>query len=292
MSQYLKPRRGKYTSAETQNIVLKKGEMFLCMVNNDDMGRGTGAVYIGDGGTEFNDYAHNGSTTSNVPQPFLVHPANYKPIFANTNPSTASYQIDPAVSDINDIGTGKANKVLPEIIGKIKSALCKHADSINKLSSDTGNIEDTLDQQSELLNTLSTEFANMKSRLDKMYPVGSLYLAADHTVDPATFLPGRWQRFSANYVLKTIVEGDSATQGVGNTGSTTLNINQIPSHTHKYGKAFSVNTVDSDGGGISTHVYDATNDEATTVPAGGGQGHTHTAGMPANIGVHVWKRIS
>ena len=37
---------------------------------------------------------------------------------------------------------------------------------------------------------------------------------------------------------------------------------------------------------IGTTAVDATQ------AAGGGQGHTHTAGMPANISVYMWKRTA
>ena len=134
MAKYLKPKRGKFREATAQDIVLGKGELFLCMANDDDMGKGPGAIYVGDNMTSFTNYAHNGSTVPNTAQPFLIHPINYKPIFADSSPSTASWTIDAATSEINNIGNGTGQVTLPNIIGNIKGALSKHANSINAIN--------------------------------------------------------------------------------------------------------------------------------------------------------------
>jgi hypothetical protein len=136
MAKYLRPRRGKYEYASSQNIALKRGEMFICLSNNDDVGKGPGALYIGDGASSFSQYVHNGSTVSNTAQPILVHPMIYKPIFANSNPSASGWTVDAATAEINNIGNGTANVTLPNIIGNVKGALSKHANSINALDKD------------------------------------------------------------------------------------------------------------------------------------------------------------
>jgi len=136
MAKYLRPRRGTKTNATSNNIVLKKGEMFLCMSNNDNIGKGPGAMYIGDGASSFSQYAHDGSTVANTAQPFLVHPRLYKPIFANSNPQTSNFTVDAATAEINNMGSGISLINLPTIIGYIKAALCKHANSVNRLALD------------------------------------------------------------------------------------------------------------------------------------------------------------
>ena len=123
MAKYLKPKRGKFREATAQDIVLGKGELFLCMANDDDMGKGPGAIYVGDNMTSFTNYAHNGSTVPNTAQPFLIHPINYKPIFADSSPSTASWTFDAATAEIDNIGNGTGQVTLPNIIGNIKAAL-------------------------------------------------------------------------------------------------------------------------------------------------------------------------
>ena len=136
MAKYLKPRRGKYTDANSQNINLKRGEMFLCLSNNDNIGQGPGALYIGDGASSFSEFSHDGSTVSNTAQPILVHPMIYKPIFENSNPSTSSWTVDAGTSEIDSMGDGSASVTLPTIIGNVKGALSKHADSIKALDED------------------------------------------------------------------------------------------------------------------------------------------------------------
>ena len=136
MAKYLRPRRGTKTNATSNNIVLKKGEIFLCYPNNDNIGKGPGAIYIGDGASSFSQYTHDGSTVANTAQPFLVHPMIYHPIFANTNPASSGWTINAATAEINNIGNGSGTVSLPTVIGNIKGALCKHADSINKINAD------------------------------------------------------------------------------------------------------------------------------------------------------------
>jgi len=137
MPKYLRPRRGTFENAYFENnIVLKKGEMFLCMYNDDNIGKGPGSMYIGDGASSFTQYNHDGATYANAAQPFLIHPMIYNPIFANTNPQTSNFTRDAATAEINSIGNGSGSVTLPSIIGSIKAALCKHANSVNRLALD------------------------------------------------------------------------------------------------------------------------------------------------------------
>ena len=134
MAKYLKPRRGTKTNTTSINPVLKKGEMFLCMGNDDAIGKGPGAIYIGDGASSFSQYTHNGSTVANTAQPFLIHPMIYNPIFVDSGPY--GHGIHPGIIPyINGIGDGTGQVKLPDIIGYIKGALCTHAVSINTLVS-------------------------------------------------------------------------------------------------------------------------------------------------------------
>lgn len=240
MAKYLKPLRGKFSSATQQDILLRKGEMFLCLLNDDNMGQGPGAVYIGDGISAFNGYNHNGSTVPNTAQPFLIHPAKYNPIFANTNPSTASWTIDAATSEINNIGKGKAEVDLPTIVGNIKGALCKHANSITRLANDDDAIRGTLDEHArELANhsdsiaSIDQRVSNLESQFGELYPVGSVYITVIDK-DPNEILGyGVWSKLPQNYVLKTIESGNGgSTISAQNTGGHSLTIPQLPSHAH------------------------------------------------------------
>jgi hypothetical protein len=281
MAKYLKPLRGKFTSATQQDILLRKGEMFLCLLNSDNMGQGPGAIYIGDGISAFNSYTHNGSTVANTPQPFLIHPAKYNPIFANTNPSTASWTIDAATSEINNIGKGVAAVELPTIIGNIKAALCKHADSIVKLTNDRDDILDTLDDHERHLSdhdnsiaTINETLASITEQVGKIYPVGSIYISTQMDqngvpVNPSTYLGyGTWSLLAGNYVLKTIIDNNKggSTYSAENTGGTSLQVEHLPKHTHKI-EAQSGSGSASGGG--HKHIYDYPNWEDTAAGDGG-----------------------
>ena len=68
---------------------------------------------------------------------------------------------------------------------------------------------------------------------------------------------------------------------------------QIPSHSHsltagaiKGESAMQIQAAGTNWYKIGTTAVDATQ------AAGGGQGHTHTAGMPTNISVYMWKRTA
>ena len=136
MAKYLRPRRGTFLNAASNNPVLKKGEMLLC-TSRDDIGKGPGYLYLGDGASSFSQYTHAGYTVANTPQPFLVHPMLYSPIFNNTDPASSGWTINAGTAEINAIGNGgNTRPLLPYIIGSIKGALCKHADSINKINAD------------------------------------------------------------------------------------------------------------------------------------------------------------
>lgn len=54
MAKYFRPRRGKKATAESQNIVLKRGEMFM-EVPASGVGTGIGKIKIGDGTTAYKD---------------------------------------------------------------------------------------------------------------------------------------------------------------------------------------------------------------------------------------------
>lgn len=283
MAKYLKPLRGKFSSATQQDILLRKGEMFLCLLNNDNMGQGPGAIYLGDGISAFNGYNHNGSTVPNTAQPFLVHPAKYNPIFANTNPSTASWTIDDGSTEINNIGKGKAEVDLPTIIGNIKGALCKHANSITRLANDADAIRGTLDEHArELANhsdsiashsdsiaSLDQRVSNLEGKIGELYPVGSVYITVINKNPNEILGYGTWSKLPANYVLKTISSGDGgSTAAATNTEGTALTKEQLPAHSHNM-SSYTL-TAKSNG---STHTHNMSS--YTLTAKSNGSTHTH-----------------
>jgi len=135
MAKYLKPRRGSTASAKSQNMLLFKGELFLDFPNGN-IGKEPGRMVIGDGLTSYTHIGDDSGSSTNTFAPMIVHPAIYTPVFADSTPSTSSWTFDAGTGEINNIGNGTGNVTLPNIIGNIKSALCKHADSLNRLNQD------------------------------------------------------------------------------------------------------------------------------------------------------------
>lgn len=133
-------------------------------------------------------------------------------------------------------------------------------------------------------------YASVDSVIDALYPIGSTYISMNDTM-PAALTTGRtWEAITGGYVLKTVTTGaGGAYANAGNTGSTTLTVDQIPSHTHElnYGTGSAANGT---GGAYSLYIQGGSTE--TTKSRGGGQGHTHTAGMPKNVAVYMWKRTA
>lgn len=163
---------------------------------------------------------------------------------------------------------------------------------------------------------------------NQIYPVGSIYISTSVT-NPSKLFGGTWKELQGRFLLgrnATYAAGTtggaathSHTQGATNgpnvstTGSTTLNINQIPAHTHSAGTG-------TNGfiGHLNTMAYGKDDVLLTTTGAGswvvyrqpanagGGQGHTHSLNnhthtnpntaasnnMPPYLAVYMWERIA
>lgn len=124
--------------------------------------------------------------------------------------------------------------------------------------------------------------------MDAIYPVGSVYMSLNSSMPPLLAAGRTWEAVTGDYVLKTTTTETGGTYNTaGDTGSHTLTIDEIPSHTHVYygwyGTAQGSRNCPAVDGSTSTYKTRAT---------GGGQGHTHTAGMPQNVAVYMWKRTA
>ena len=72
----------------------------------------------------------------------------------------------------------------------------------------------------------------LKRIFNLVYPVGSIYMSAN-TTSPAVLFGGTWEQIKDRFLLcsgSTYKSG--ATGGSSTTGSTTLSVDQIPSHQH------------------------------------------------------------
>ena len=116
---------------------------------------------------------------------------------------------------------------------------------------------------------------------DAIYPVGSIYLAYNHT-NPATLFGGTWTRIQNAFLWATTSSGT-----IGQTGgeqTVTLTADQMPKHTH--GGTY------TNAGTARTHAWLTSNGSAMgydSVEAGGGQAHNN---MPPYIQVSVWRRTA
>lgn len=130
--------------------------------------------------------------------------------------------------------------------------------------------------------TSATTWGAWQSDALRAYPVGSIYLAYNHT-NPATLFGGTWQRIYGAFPWFTGANGK-----IGETGgerNVTLTINQIPTHNHG-------GTYTNAGDATKTHAWLASGGSAMayeSVDAGGGQPHNN---MPPFIQISAWRRTA
>ena len=108
----------------------------------------------------------------------------------------------------------------------------------------SGSVQDRLSELENKLNNMET------SLLDKMYPVGSIYISTtDNTIEQVQerFPNTKWEKYSEG---RTLIGEGTVTDNSGNiviyannqTGgdvskNITLNVNNLPAHTHTYSKS-------------------------------------------------------
>lgn len=168
---------------------------------------------------------------------------------------------------------------------------------------------------------------DMTTVFDKIYPVGSIYMSTTNT-NPGTLFTGTWIAWGSGKVPVGVDTGDSDfstveksagskththTQGAtgaatGNTGSTTLTVDQMPSHKHGVANAHPWNErADEQYRLLRVNTpfvigYNAVD----TDEVGGNQGHTHTlnshthtnpttassSNLQPYITCYMWKRTN
>ena len=174
---------------------------------------------------------------------------------------------------------------------------------------------------SNLQGQINTNKATLTSdQLNLIYPIGAIYMSVVST-NPGTLFGGTWEQIQNKFLVAsgssysagstggsaTHTHTNPSTSYSGNTGSTTLTVNQIPSHSHSYTKA-DFNAQGRGwalGNGGTTQVYSTGISSANTGNTGGGQGHTHTmnhshtigntgsaSNLPPYLSVYMWKRTA
>ncbi len=128
--------------------------------------------------------------------------------------------------------------------------------------------------------------------LSDVYPVGSIYINAAVSTNPATLLGfGTWAAFGAGRVMVGIDATQTEFDTLEETGGAkthTLTVSELPSHTHNNPAGIlpppNSNDVDVTGGNART----LGNDVATEA-TGGGQAHNN---LQPYIVVYMWKRTA
>ena len=121
MAGYLKPRRGKLATATSQNIVLKRGEVFF-EVPTGGVGTGAGKIKMGDGTTAYSSL------------PYFLEPTVID-VAASTIAFTEASSTDNTTL-LNAIASGAQLKT---IIGNVKKLLRNLNSSVTQLNNDLAN---------------------------------------------------------------------------------------------------------------------------------------------------------
>jgi len=128
--------------------------------------------------------------------------------------------------------------------------------------------------------------------MSDIYPVGSIYINAAVTTNPATLLGfGTWTAFGSGRMMVGYNASDSdfdALQETGGAKTHTLTIAEMPSHTHNRPKGWKPAPNDNDvdiTGGNGVNIADNMVTDAT----GGGGAHNN---MPPYIVAYMWRRTA
>lgn len=133
-----------------------------------------------------------------------------------------------------------------------------------------------------------------------IYPVGSIYMSVNN-VNPSTIFGGTWQQIKDKFLLAS---GDTYNNGAtGGSANNTLEVGNLPSHTHSYDKASATDAHVLTASEIPSHYHNFTSsyfgnssegDQSPypytgsgvrvgntsalgqTTSIGGGQGHSHS----------------
>jgi len=130
--------------------------------------------------------------------------------------------------------------------------------------------------------------------VDAVYPVGSIYINAGVSTNPATLLGhGTWVSFGAGKVMVGLDSGDADFDTLEETGGEkehTLTKDEIPAHTHDITTHSSSSDNPASDVYIST-MYDTsvTSKDFTSSSTGGDQPHNN---LQPYIVVHMWKRTA
>jgi len=127
--------------------------------------------------------------------------------------------------------------------------------------------------------------------IENTYPVGSIYMNASNSTNPATLLGvGTWQRFGQGKVLVSQDSADADFDTAGETGGEKnhqLTEAEMPAHSHLYGQLVSKTDYGTDNRGTFSIFRDGSN--YATDSTGGNQPHNN---LQPYITVYMWVRTA
>ena len=139
----------------------------------------------------------------------------------------------------------------------------------------------------KLATTAYVDTAVSNVNLQSLYPVGSIYMNATSSTNPATLIGfGTWVAFGAGRVPVGIDSTDTDFDTVEETGGAkthTLTVDEIPAHTHSVPNSGSQNNSFDSGTTVGNDVT------GTSGSTGGGQAHNN---LQPYIVVYMWKRTA
>lgn len=160
----------------------------------------------------------------------------------------------------------------------------------NSNASDVGAVAITANQ-----NLTDTQKANARANIgvgtitefiNAIYPIGAIYLSVTNT-NPGTFFTGTtWELLPDGYLRNN---ASDASGGSLTSGSTTLTIDQIPSHSHTattQSTGAHTHTATTQSTGAHTHTTNSKGSHSHTATTGSYGNHTHTL-TTQNTGAHT-----
>jgi hypothetical protein len=143
------------------------------------------------------------------------------------------------------------------------------------------------DNSTKLATTAYVDTAISNVDLASIYPVGSIYMNATSSTNPATLIGfGTWIAFGAGRVPVGIDSSDTDFDTAEETGGAkthTLTVDEIPAHTHSVPNSGSQNNSFDSGTTVGNDVT------GTSGSTGGGSAHNN---LQPYIVVYMWKRTA
>lgn len=176
----------------------------------------------------------------------------------------------------------------------VEDANIKSAAAIDASKIANGNVSNAEFQYLDGVTSAIQTQIDTKTTLAAVYPVGSIYINATNSTNPASLLGfGTWAAFGAGRVMVGLNSSDSDFDTAEETGGAkthTLTTNELPAHSH--GGIFP-----SGSQGSFTEAFDVDNpgsgfdkgSEKFTTNTGGGAAHNN---LQPYIVVYMWKRTA